>query len=224
MHIRHSERSKIAENKFFSEQSLERKRSPSHITLLSSEMSDLNYLNTSWHQPTTFYLSLGAIDHTAAIPRELLIFTLSGLPLLIALGIVLTLFLAASALAISVLIDGVRYRVGQFLRLVRKFERTSKPAPIELPALRAQERIESSGKYPAPEPKELPAVRIGNRSERSGLYLAIEPIELSTEGAINHPVDLRQDSTPSPINASTESEGGWSDVSNRDLTPEPTES
>ncbi len=183
----------------------------------------LNYQNSSWHQPTTFHLSLRAVDHTSAMPRELLIFTLSGLPLLIALGIVLTLFLAASALAISVIIDGVQYRIGLFLRLVRNFRRNPTPAPIELPAVRVQDRAECFGQHHAPEPIELPAISVQNRSECSRPHPAPEPIELSTEGAQNCSGNLRQYSAPSPIATPTEGEEGWSDVSDQDPMPDLTE-
>lgn len=176
----------------------------------------LQYPNCSWHQPTTFYLSLRAIDHTSAMPRELLIFTLSGLPLSIALGIGFILFLAAFILAVSVVLDGLKYPIGLFLCLVGNCKWTPTTAPIELPAIRVGDRTECSGQYPASEPIELPAIRAGDRSDWSRRHPAPEVIELSTEGAQNCSDNSRQESAPSPVEAPSESEGGWSDVSNHD--------
>lgn len=187
-------------------------------------MSDLfNYSDASWHQPSTFYLSLKAIDHTSAMPRELSIFTLSGLPLLIALGIGLILFLTALIFAASVVFNGLKYWVDLFLFLIRNFRQTPTPALIELPAVRVQDRTDCSGHHPTPEPIELPAVREQNRSECSRRHPAPEPIELSTEGAQNCSDNLRQDCAPSPFDAPTESEWGCSDVSSQDHVPEPTQ-
>ncbi len=208
-------------------------------------MSDLSrYSNASWHQPTSFHLSLRAIDHTATMPHELLILDLTGPGLMISFALGLIVLLDILLSAVLMVFYGLEYGRGsisrlftidlklcdRFTLLLLNMWKTSQPYREDL-LERAQDclknllqssrtSIERFKEGPALAPIELPAIRAPDRSDCPKRHPAPEPIELPIDGGQNRSESSRHDDVPSPID-SAENDRECLESSKQEPTPSP---